>query len=89
MAPFTFKTDTAWKSICHNKAIELVMIPDETVFIGVHGDGVPFSKSDSIEIISYNAINSPIHCYLEKNTSADVAKDVTHGTQSCQFLDGA
>lgn len=59
MDAFRFKRNTAWKQICHDKAKQLCLPVDDTVYIGLHGDGVPFTKSDSIEIISYNFLNDP------------------------------
>lgn len=59
MDHFQFSSETAWKTICHAKAYEEGLVPEDTVFLGLHGDGVPFTKSDTIEIISYNFINNP------------------------------
>lgn len=33
--------------------------PRKTVAIGVHGDGVPYTKKDSIEILSWNFLALP------------------------------
>ncbi|CAE6969872.1 unnamed protein product [Symbiodinium sp. CCMP2592] len=33
--------------------------PDETISIGMHGDGVPYTKKESLEILSFNFLANP------------------------------
>ena len=33
--------------------------PDETISIGIHGDGVPYTKKESLEILSFNFLANP------------------------------
>ena len=33
--------------------------PDETISIGIHGDGVPYTKKESLEILSFNSLANP------------------------------
>ena len=39
---------------------KLGLDPATTLPIGLHGDGVPFSKKDSIELLSYNFLGEPM-----------------------------
>ena len=39
---------------------KLNLDPASTICLGLHGDGVPFSKKDSIELLSYNFLGDPM-----------------------------
>jgi hypothetical protein len=47
----------------HRSLIEqctkLALDPSNTIALGVHGDGVPFQKKDSIEVVSWNLLARP------------------------------
>lgn len=39
---------------------KLGLNPSTTISLGLHGDGVPFTKKDSIELLSYNFLGEPM-----------------------------
>ena len=41
------------------KCNKLGLCPEKTVMMGMHGDGVPYSKKQSLEVLSFNFLNQP------------------------------
>ena len=57
--PYLFSQPSKWQQLCDDMTDKLHLPKQKTVHIGFHGDGVPFSKSDSIEILAINFLAQP------------------------------
>jgi hypothetical protein len=57
--PYLFNQPSKWQQLCDDMTDKLNLPKESTVHIGIHGDGVPFSKSDSIEILAINFLAQP------------------------------
>ena len=51
--------DSTYGPFTHNIMEKLGLSMDSCIALGFHGDGVPYSKTDSIEILSWNVLSMP------------------------------
>ena len=49
-----------YRSVFETACGKLGLDPSSTIPIGLHGDGVPFTKKDSVELLSYNFLGEPM-----------------------------
>ena len=56
---FLLTLDSTYGPLAHSIMSKQGLSMDSCVALGFHGDGVPFSKTDSLEILSWNVLSQP------------------------------